>query len=340
MPRQARIDAPGALHHVIVRGIERRKIFRDNIDRLDFLTRLGKVLSDTRTPCFAWALIPNHFHLLLRSGNRSLATVMRRLLTGYVLGFNRRHRRCGQLFQNRYKSILCQEDHYLLELVRYIHLNPLRAGLIPDLAKLDRYPFCGHSVIMGKQENDWQNAADVLKLFADQKATARRRYKAHLAKGIELGKRPDLTGGGLVRSSGGWAVIKSLRKANIHFKSDERILGDSDFVDEVLKSANEKLQRRYALKAEGWNLDKLAEKATAIYGLDPGQIFMPGKQPIKVKARSVFCYWSVRELGVTTTQLAELLKISQPAVSICVRRGEQIVQREGHDILDKKKIII
>jgi REP element-mobilizing transposase RayT len=340
MPRQARIDAPGALHHVIVRGIERRKIFKDNTDRLDFLMRLDKVLSDTHTRCFAWALIPNHFHLLLRSGNRSLATVMRRLLTGYAIGFNRRHRRSGQLFQNRYKSILCQEDNYLLELVRYIHLNPLRAGLVADLAKLDRYRFCGHSVIMGKQKNDWQDAAYVLKLFADQKSTARRRYKAHLAKGLAMGKRPDLTGGGLVRSSGGWAVIKSLRKANIHFKSDERILGDSDFVDEVLKSADEKLQRRYALEAEGWNLDKLAEKAGAICGLDPEQIFMPGKQPIRVKARSIFCYWAARQLGVTTTKLAGLLKISQPAVSICVRRGEQIVKKEGHDILDKRKIII
>jgi len=240
MPRQARIDAPGALHHVIVRGIERRKIFKDKLDRFDFLTRLGKVLSDTHTRCFAWALIPNHFHLLLRSGNRSLATVMRRLLTGYAMGFNQRHRRSGQLFQNRYKSILCQEDNYLLELVRYIHLNPLRAGLVADLSKLDRYPFCGHSVIMGKQANDWQDAAYVLRFFADQDHTARRRYKAHLAKGIEMGKRPELTGGGLIRSSGGWAAIKSLRKADIHFKSDERILGDSDFVDEVLR-ASEKM---------------------------------------------------------------------------------------------------
>ena len=136
---------------------------------------------------------------------------------------------------------------------------------------------------MGKHQNDWQDAAYVLKLFSDQKATARRRYKAYLAKGIVMGKQPDLTGGGLVRSSGGWAEIKSLRKANIHFKSDERILGDSDFVDAVLKSADERLQRRYALKAEGWNLDKLAEKSAEICGLDPEQIFMPGKQPVRVK---------------------------------------------------------
>ena len=94
------------------------------------------------------------------------------------------------------------------------------------------------------------------------------------------------------------------------------------------------MQRRYALKAEGWNIDKLAAQAGAIYGLDPKQIFIPGKQPLRVKARSLFCYWAVRELGVTTTQLAGLLHISQPAVSICVNRGEQIVQKEGHDLFD------
>jgi REP element-mobilizing transposase RayT len=334
MPRQSRIDAPGALHHVIVRGIDRRQIFEDDIDRHEFLSRLGKVLSDTHTGCFAWALIPNHFHLLLRSGNGALATVMRRLLTGHAVGFNRRHGRSGKLFQNRYRSILCQEDVYLLELIRYIHLNPLRAGLVSDIQKLDKYPFSGHSAIMGKQDRNWQDTGYVLKLFAQKKSTARRRYKIHLAKGIAMGDRPDLTGGGLVRSSGGWSMIKAIRKDNVHLKSDERILGDSDFVDQVLCSADESLDRRHALKAKGWDLNKLAEKAAGIYGLDPAQIYMPGKQPVRVKARSLFCYWANRELGATMTELARLLNISQPSVSICARRGERIVLDEGYQLLD------
>ena len=129
MPRKARIDAPGALHHIICRGIERRKIFLNDIDRDDFVDRLSMIVSESETLCYAWALIPNHFHLLLKTGNTPIATVMRRLLTGYAVGFNHRHRRYGRLFQNRYKSILCQADPYLLELVRYIHLNPLRAGI-------------------------------------------------------------------------------------------------------------------------------------------------------------------------------------------------------------------
>jgi hypothetical protein len=119
------------------------------------------------------------------------------------MGFNRRHRRNGQLFQNRYKSILCQEEPYLLEIIRYIHLNPLRAGLVTDIDKLDRDPFSGHGVVMGKKKNDWQDTAYVLNLFADQKTNALRRYKEYISAGIKLGKRPDLTGGGLIRSSGG-----------------------------------------------------------------------------------------------------------------------------------------
>ena len=130
MPRKSRIDAAGAIHHVIARGINKADIFSDNIDYRNFLSRLGIILNATKTACYAWALMPNHFHLLLRTGNTPVSTIMRRLLTGYAVNYNRRHNRFGHLFQNRYKSILCQEEPYLLELVRYIHLNPLRAGLI------------------------------------------------------------------------------------------------------------------------------------------------------------------------------------------------------------------
>lgn len=335
MPRKARIDAPGALHHIIVRGIERRKIFEDDTDRVNFLNRLEKVLSETSTKCFAWALIPNHFHLLLRTGTCPLSTVMRRLLTGHAMNFNRRHRRSGQLFQNRYKSILCQEDTYLLELVRYIHLNPIRAGLVVDIKALDKYPFCGHAVIMGKRRKDWQDDAYVLKRFDKNKTTARRRYKMFVHKGIQKGKSPDLIGGGLIRSSGGWSVIKSLRRANIHFKSDERILGDSDFAEKVIKDANESLERKYHLRSKGYDIDKLADRVAKIFSIKPQEIFQPGKQPLKVKARSLFCFWAVRELGFTMADLALKLNISQPAVSISVRRGERTALENGYSLTNE-----
>lgn len=231
MPRKARIDAPGALHHIITRGIEGRPIFQNAADREDFMERLGHIIKDTETKCFAWALIPNHFHLLLKTGTAPVAKVMLRLLTGYAVTYNLRHRRKGHLFQNRYKSILCQEDPYLLELVRYIHLNPIRANLVPDLKSLDRYAYCGHGTLMGKLKNDWQDVDGVLGLFGKRVSQARRGYKSFLAKGLDQGRRDDLTGGGLVRSVGGWKNAKAMRKAKIWQKSDERILGDGDFVD-------------------------------------------------------------------------------------------------------------
>jgi putative transposase len=153
MPRKARLDAPGVLQHVMARGIERRKIFWDDKDRTSFLERFAVILEETQTQCYAWSLIPNHFHLLLRTGPTPLKKVMGRLMTGYAVTFNKRHNRSGHLFQNRYKSVICEEDPYLLELIRYIHLNPLRAGLVKDLKELDKYPWTGHNTILGRHKN-------------------------------------------------------------------------------------------------------------------------------------------------------------------------------------------
>lgn len=118
MPRQPRFDAPGLLQHVMAWGIERRKLFRDDKDRKSFLERFANILEETQTQCYAWALIPNHFHLLIRTGATPLSKVIRRLMTGYAVIFNKRHKRSGHLFQNRYKSVMCEEDSYLLELSR------------------------------------------------------------------------------------------------------------------------------------------------------------------------------------------------------------------------------
>jgi len=170
MPRGPRLDAPGVLQHVMVRGLERRALFRDDRDRDDFINRLAAVCERTGLEVLAWTLLPNHFHLLVRSpghtaghgSQHGLATAMRRLLTGYVGAFNRRHHRVGPLVQGRYKSILVEEDPYLLQLVRYLHLNPLRGGLVEDLNTLDRYTWTGHSALMGRVPRTWQAVAEVL----------------------------------------------------------------------------------------------------------------------------------------------------------------------------------
>jgi len=332
MPRRARIDAPGALQHVIIRGIERKAIFRGDTDRAEFLKRIESIFTESATPCFAWALMTNHVHLLIRTAGVSLATLMRRLLTGYAVAFNRRHRRHGHLFQNRYKSILCQEDTYLLELTRYIHLNPLRAGVVEDIGALDTYQYTGHSVLMGHQMAGFQDASRILRMFAKHKTTARRKYRVFVEQGIEAGRRPELVGGGLVRSMGGWKIAKVRLQGQEGLKGDERILGDGDFVQDALSQCNEHYERRYRLRAKGVDLQILARGVADLYGLSPERLFSPGRYPDLVQARSVLCYFAVRQLGMTATGLARQMGLTQPAISMSVKRGEGIVNEKRMDI--------
>jgi putative transposase len=329
MPRQARIDSSGALHHIICRGIERCEIFKDDIDRDDFISRLGKILIETSTSCHAWALIPNHFHVLLQTGRLPIATVMRRLLTGYATKFNNRHNRHGHLFENRYKSILCQEEPYLLELTRYIHLNPLRAGIVSSLDELRTYRYCGHRRILGRSIEPWMSTSETLAKFGRDINASRKAYETFIADGVGQGKREDLTGGGLLRSSGGWRAIMTAREAGLFLKSDERILGDSDFVADVLNSPDEEMERKTAYQSHGVDLDKLSRIVSEVLNIDIGEIATPGRQPRRVQARSLFCYWAVRELGVATTTLARRFNLTQPAISLAIARGEKLVTDKG-----------
>lgn len=335
MPRLARLDAPGAVHHVIIRGIERRKIFRDSKDWNNFLERVSKLVSETNTACYAWALMSNHAHFLFRTGDVGLSTLMRRLLTGYAVSFNRRHKRHGQLFQNRYKSIICQEDIYLKELVRYIHLNPLRAKVVSDISELNKYDYCGHSVLMGKKKREWQDTEYVLSYFGRRVGEARKCYIAYVEKGIEQGRRPELVGGGLVRSLGGWAEVKKMRlSGQDRLKGDERILGEGDFVRQVLSQADETYSRRYELKCLGYDLERLEQRVVEIYGIDKEELYLRGRQKTRAEARSLLFYWAVRELGMSGASLARRFEMSQPGVVYAVNKGEKIAKERNYRLLE------
>lgn len=328
MPRQARIDAPGAIHHIICRGIERRKIFQDDTDRDRFVSRLGSVLLKTATPCFAWALIPNHFHLLLRTGSVPIATVMERLLTGYASEFNRRHNRHGHLFQNRYKSILCQTDPYLLELTSYIHLNPIRAHLVTTMEELRGYPYCGHHRLLGCATPEWQITAEVLLRFDRNIETAQLKYESFVAERISAGRRPNLVGGGLIRSAGGWEKIMQARRYGEHLKSDERMLGDSDFVEQVLGDADEHFEARCLCRANGVDLEKLAELVAGLLEIDPAEVWREGRKPASVQARYLMCHWA-KEVGLTQTAVGKKLKLSQPSASRAAQIGAELAKKRG-----------
>ena len=319
----------------MIRGIEHRNIFRNNEDRDDFLERLSIILPETNTSCYAWALLSNHAHFLFRSGEAGISKVMRRLLTGYAVTFNHKYKRHGQLFQNRYKSIICQEDAYLKELVRYIHLNPLRAKLVSDISELNGYPYCGHSALIGKRHLDWQDTRYVLGNFGKSVKNARNEYLDFVRAGASQGHKPELIGGGLIRSLGGWKEVKKLGlNRQDRIKGDERILGDGDFVTEVLAGADEKYDRRYELKSLGYDISRVEHKVIELCNIEKEGLYSGSRKKAISEARSLFCYWCVRELGESMTHMASLLGITQPAIGYAIERGELLAKKNKYNLLD------
>ncbi len=315
MPRQPRLDAPGTLHHVIGRGIERTKIFRTREDREDFLARLGELCRVAALSVYAWALMDNHFHLLVKSGKQSLSESMRRLLTGYVINFNRRHRRYGHLFQNRYKSILCEEDVYLLELARYIHLNPVRAGVVKGVRELGDYPWTGHGVIMGRQKREWQDVGVVLSYFGERRKKAISRYEEYVGEGIRQGRRPELVGGGLIRSLGGWSVVLSMRARGEKTASDERILGSGEFIERVFLEAEERVRETLAWRGRVPGLKVLLEEVSKREGVESGRVLGGDQGRVVVRVRKIFCREAAKKFGYSGARVARFLGVTTSLVN-------------------------
>jgi putative transposase len=314
MPRHARLDAPGTLHHVMGRGIEGTKIFRTGFDRKDFIERLADLCRENYFAVYAWALMSNHFHLLIRTKKRPLSDGMRKLLTGYVINFNRRHKRAGHLFQNRYKSIICEEEPYLLELTRYIHLNPLRKKIIPGMEGLKKYSWTGHSAIMGEIRREWQDCDTILSYFSPKKKRAVLLYEQFLAEGISLGKRPELVGGGLIKSLGGWSAVLSLRRKETPAASDERVLGSSEFVLDLISEAEQKAKDTLRLSVQRKDLMELAKEFSKQEGITEEELRSGGRRRRISKARKLFCRTAVGEMRYPGAEVARFLGVTTSAV--------------------------
>lgn len=312
MPRQARLDVPGALHHIMVRGANQSALFEDEQDRARFLERLGEKVTEARASVYAWALMDTHAHILFKSGQEGISAVMRKLLTWYAQYYNRRHRRRGHLFENRYKSILCDEDHYLLPLIRYIHLNPVRAGVIKVLKKLDSYPWSGHSTIMEKTRHDWMDTAYVLSLFANRKRAARSAYRTFIAEGMGMGRIPELTGGGLIRSKGGWSQVLSARRKGQAEESDERILGSGDFVNAILKEAEEKTRAQLKLRR-----------------IRPRELESGSRRRKVCVVRAAIGKRGLDELGLSMAEIARHVGVSTSSIARAVARLEEEGRESG-----------
>jgi hypothetical protein len=247
---------------------------------------------------------------------------MRKILTGYVVNFNRRHRRYGHLFQNRYKSIVCQEDRYLKELVRYIHLNLLRAGLVKDIIELSQSPWSGHSALLGKIKRQWQNSEYVLSFFG-QNQYCRRNYQQYVQKGMALGRRPELVGGGLIRSMGGWSEVFALRGRGEKQRSDQRILGDSEFVQDVISGLDDLVKKNLRLSGQRINIEELAQLVCKKYNISLGELRSGSRRRNVAKARGSISWIAVRELGYSGADVARYLGVTNSCVTRFVASGQK-----------------
>jgi hypothetical protein len=243
---------------------------------------------------------------------------MRSLLTGYAGAFNRRHKRVGHLFQNRYKSVVVDEESYLLELVRYLHLNPLRANVIPKLRTLDRYPWTGHSALIGTVARPWQATQEVLAQFGPRLGRARRAYRDFVAAGISRGRRAELQGGGLIRSAGGWAAVAALRRGREAFLADERILGDSEFVETVRAHLQASAP---AATARPRPLPEIVTRVCAATGCSPAALAQGSRLALVARAREGVAYLSIEVAGYTGKTVAEHLGVGLPSVYRAAQRG-------------------
>ncbi|OGS46846.1 MAG: hypothetical protein A3J79_14425 [Elusimicrobia bacterium RIFOXYB2_FULL_62_6] len=320
MPRQARLDLPGQIYHVLARGIERGRICIDDYDYADLAERFRSWLQNSGGKCLAWCLMPNHFHFVILRGDRPLSELMHHMMTGYAVSYNNRHQRAGHLFQNRYKAILCDAQEYLVELVLYIHLNPLRAKLVKDLAALERYKWCGHGSLAAGALDGILDRDAVLAYFGDDGNFALNKYMTLMAERAAGDARKFLPHIGRPRK----LEEKDDTLAAVAFKEkavpDARILGNESFVEAVLKAAGRK---------EGENLKNRAELLAEVEkrtGVPREDILAPSHEREPARARAIYCYLSKEKAGACGSELMRELKISQSGISRLIAKGRKLAR--------------
>ena len=325
MPRAPRLDYPGALHHVLCRGIERRSIFRTDRDRAGFLDRLGELVVQSRAGLYALSLMPNHAHVLLRTGTMPLSRLAQRWLGPYASRFNLAHRRTGHLFPNRFKNTLVAEAAYLCELIRYIHLNPVRSRLAVTIETLDTYPWTGHAVLLGSRDFPPQDTRFVLEQFGDTVERVRSAYRAFVRAAVDCGPRRDLDGGGLRRSAGGWEPLPTLRRGRERWEFDERILGSSRFVSEVIARLGPDETSAPALRASPVPLDELCHRLAAYFAVTPQQVRSPCVHPGALDARALLSQAAVSKHALSMTATARYLRVSRRSVTRALTRAPAVL---------------
>jgi putative transposase len=313
MPLMQRLEAPGALVHVMARGIDGRPIFIDDLDRHELLRRFAKHRAEAGCKCLAWCLMPNHYHFLLRNSEVPLGSLMRPLNGAYARWHNKKYGRRGYLFQDRFKSVICQDGDYAKELIRYIHLNPIRAGLASSLAKLRKWPWCGHGHMLGVSGalgSDFQDPKEALRRFGRHPQEAVQGYLAFLNNGIDA-ERPEISGG--LQETEAFEIAGA-------FRGWPAVVGDAEFAREAMKR-HEVARRRTHRQADYQEvLEAVAAKACSKFAVQTEDLMQRGRSNRRTAARAEFCRMAHFDERLPYAAIARFLGTTIPPVVILSKR--------------------
>lgn len=279
MARKARIEFEGAFYHVIIRGNQKQKIFKAPDDFLQYLEILSLYKERYGFLLYAYVLMSNHVHVLIEMQKTPLSKILQGINQSYTMYFNRKYKTVGHLFQGRYKAILCDRDEYLQSLVKYIHCNPVRAKITKTPAE---YQWSSHrSYIQKTKVQDIVDTDQVLRIFSENKGTARRLYRAYM--GDEA----------------------AIRKENIYSTVEQRILGDERFVDRVIKKSADKVSRKR--RERQYTLEEVSGAVEELYGVSLEQIRRRSKsRELSVGKRLMSLVAS--EYGYKNKEIAEFIR--------------------------------
>jgi putative transposase len=306
MPRKSRLSPAGAFYHIMARGIEGRDIFCDDEDRRKFLDLLTYRIKRTGFKCYAWVLMSNHYHLLIRTNEKHLSELMRGLNAGYAQYYSKKNKRRGYLFQDRYKSQVTQDQGYVEKLVQYIHLNPLRAGICKDLAELNDYSWSGHIVLLGKKPAPFQDTWPVLRKFSSTVEEGRIGYLKFIASASALSETIDSI---------------SQQKSNDHH-STNYVVGDPEFVKQVLSAQKDAYTKKIRRQLDGLSIEALAEKVSAAAGINVQELLQRSRGNWHADVRKIFAFICYREYSISIVAIAKYLNIAHSAVSLAIRQAE------------------
>ncbi len=316
MPRGPRIDFPGLLHHVMFRGHNRMNIFRDDEDRKDLLSRLNEVVLESKAKVYAWVLMSNHVHLLIETSDKAkLSNIIKRVKGGYAQYFNRKYRRSGTLHDGRFKSTVVEEEGYLLTLIRYIHLNPYRAGMVKNLSELNKYKWSGHIGMISRKRQPFHDVNEVMERFS-----GKRDYLQYMLDGMK-GEKEDLEGGGLIRSLGGIGRALEARREGIKDKYDSRILGSGEFVGEIWEKLEKKGEQEKRL-----SLEELVSRICRYCEVDVRKVLDWRKQKGTKKAKALISSIAQRTFKMSGVEIGKRLKLTSSRISQLKYAGEKLLE--------------